>query len=493
MRSPIRRPSSSIAICRSSPVDSGVRAALGTSAPVAARRDLLLAALVASLPGLVVLAALALLGRLGPVEGVLGCGAALVSGFLIARARRSQGRALVAYARGTVAGHEPAPPTGPLAGPLGELGRELRRRGQRIEGQQRMLHAVIEAMPDPILLVDYEQTVIRANASAGRSFEAPEPPVPLGRVLRDPGVIAGVSGALNHAAASSVSFSPSSDRTKQFSARIEPVELGDGRRGALLALREQTEQVMIERMRSDFVANASHEIRTPLASIQGCIETLRGPARHDSQARDTFLEIMAQEADRMARLVDDLLSLSRIELAAHQPPRERCDLREVVTHAVDRLRATAKQGGVGIALDLPGNLPAVTGDADQLHQLFVNLVDNAIKYGGEGTVVRVSAVALDAAPADSGAASGRPCVRVAIADQGPGIAPEHLPRLTERFYRVDTRHSRRLRGTGLGLAIVKHILRRHQGHLAIASTVGAGSTFAVLLPTAPRGTVTALS
>ena len=289
MRSPIRRPSSSIAICRSSPVDSGVRAALGTSAPVAARRDLLLAALVASLPGLVVLAALALLGRLGPVEGVLGCGAALVSGFLIARARRSQGRALVAYARGTVAGHEPAPPTGPLAGPLGELGRELRRRGQRIEGQQRMLHAVIEAMPDPILLVDYEQTVIRANASAGRSFEAPEPPVPLGRVLRDPGVIAGVSGALNHAAASSVSFSPSSDRTKQFSARIEPVELGDGRRGALLALREQTEQVMIERMRSDFVANASHEIRTPLASIQGCIETLRGPARHDSQARDTFL------------------------------------------------------------------------------------------------------------------------------------------------------------------------------------------------------------
>jgi len=312
-------------------------------------------------------------------------------------------------------------------------------------------------------------------------------------VLRDPGVIAGVSGALNHAAASSVSFTPSSDRTKQFSARIEPVELGDGRRGALLALREQTEQVMIERMRSDFVANASHEIRTPLASIQGFIETLRGPARHDSNARDSFLEIMAQEADRMARLVDDLLSLSRIELAAHQPPRERCDLREVVTHAVERLRAAAKQGGVAIELDLPGNLPAVTGDADQLHQLFVNLVDNAIKYGGEGTVVRVTAAALDAAPADSGAASGRPCVRIAIADQGPGIAPEHLPRLTERFYRVDTRHSRRLRGTGLGLAIVKHILRRHQGHLAIESRVGVGSTFTVLLPTAPGGAVTVLS
>ena len=169
--------------------------------------------------------------------------------------------------------------------------------------------------------------VVQANAAARRGFDAPAPPVPLARVLRDPGVLAAVNGALAGTSASSVTFSPTHDRAKQFSSRIEPVDLGDGGRGVLIALREQTEQVMIERMRSDFVANASHEIRTPLASIQGFIETLRGPARHDPKARETFLEIMGEEAARMARLVDDLLSLSRIELAAHQPPRELCDPR----------------------------------------------------------------------------------------------------------------------------------------------------------------------
>jgi two-component system phosphate regulon sensor histidine kinase PhoR len=294
-----------------------------------------------------------------------------------------------------------------------------------------------------------------------------------------------VSGALAGTAASSVSFSPTHDRAKLFSSRIEPVDLGDGGRGTLIALREQTEQVMIERMRSDFVANASHEIRTPLSSIQGFIETLRGPARHDARARETFLEVMAEEAGRMARLVDDLLSLSRIELAAHQPPRERCDPIQVVRYALDRMQPAAAQSGVALAVELPPDLPPVVGDADQLHQLFVNLIDNAIKYGGEGSTVRITAAALDAAPADSGATAGRPCVRIAVADQGPGIAAEHLPRLTERFYRVDGGRNRRQRGTGLGLAIVKHILRRHQGHLAIDSSLGVGSTFAVLLPVAP--------
>ena len=182
--------------------------------------------------------------------------------------------------------------------------------------QQRMLRSTIEALPDPIMLVDGELTVIRANEAARRSFNSPAPPVALARVLRDPGVLAAVGAALAGNAAGSVAFSPTHDRVKQFSSRIEPVDLGDGRHGVLMTMREQTEQVMIERMRSDFVANASHEIRTPLASIQGMIETLRGAARHDPQARERFLEIMGEEAARMARLVDDLLSLSRVELAA---------------------------------------------------------------------------------------------------------------------------------------------------------------------------------
>jgi two-component system, OmpR family, phosphate regulon sensor histidine kinase PhoR len=390
---------------------------------------------------------------------------------------RDQPRPVPGEGKGLLAGR--------LVRPVTELGRELRRRSGRMVAQQRMLRSTIEALPDPIMLVDGELTVIRANEAARRSFDSPAPPVALARVLRDPGVLAAVGAALAGNAAGSVAFSPTHDRVKQFGSRIEPVDFGDGRRGVLMTMREQTEQVMIERMRSDFVANASHEIRTPLASIQGMIETLRGAARHDPQAREMFLAIMGDEAARMARLVDDLLSLSRVELAALQPPRELCHPSEALNFAVDRMRATAEQGGVTLAVDVPSELPAVLGDDDQLHQLFVNLIDNAIKYGGQGTAVRVEAVPLAAAPADSGPATGRPSVRISISDQGPGIAAEHPPRLTERLSRVEGARGRRPKGTGLGLAIVKHILRRHQGHLAIRSTPGAGSTFTVLLPAAP--------
>ena len=264
-------------------------------------------------------------------------------------------------------------------------------------------------------------------------------------MLRDPGVLAAVEGALSSGAGSSVAFSPTLDRTKQFSAQVEPLGAEGRERGVLIALRERTEEVMIERMRSDFVANASHEIRNPLAAIQGTIETLRGPARDDPHARAMFLDLMAGEAARMARLVDDLLSLSRIELAAHQPPTERCDLKAVLEQAVERMYAVAEPAKVRLATRFPPTLPAVVGDADQLHQLVVNLVDNAIKYGGEGKTVTVEAEALAAAPADAGAVAGRPCVRVTVSDEGPGIAREHIPRLTERFYRVDTARSRRLR------------------------------------------------
>ncbi|HEX6015482.1 MAG TPA: ATP-binding protein [Geminicoccaceae bacterium] len=470
------------------------------------RRALARESLIWSLPAALALAGLAASGQVGGLTALLAWLASLVAGGVLARGRLRELEAIAAWIEG-LPREQGRPPledaagalSGRLLRPVAELGRQLRRQSGRMAAQQRMLASVIEAVPDPILVVDRELTVLQANAAARRSFDAPAAgPVPLARVLRDPGVLAAVNGALAGSAATGVTFSPTHDRTKQFSSWVEPVDLGEGGRGALLALREQTEQVMIERMRSDFVANASHEIRTPLASIQGFIETLRGPARHDPQARDAFLEVMAEEAARMARLVDDLLSLSRIELAANQPPRERCDPRDALLLAVERMRPAAEKARAALELEIEADLPSVTGDADQLHQLFVNLIDNAIKYGGEGKTVRVAAEALAAAPADSGPAAGRPCVRVRVADQGPGIAREHLPRLTERFYRVETGRSRRQRGTGLGLAIVKHILRRHQGHLAVESEPGAGSTFSVLLPVAPADApaspvVTALS
>ena len=207
---------------------------------------------------------------------------------------------------------------------MSELGRELRRQSGRMAAQQRMLRSVIEALPDPIMVVDQELTVVQANAAARRSFDAPAPPVPLARILRDPGVLAAATAALAGTSASSVSFSPSHDRTKQFSARIEPVDLGDGGRGALLAHAradragdDRADALGFRRQRQPRDPHA----RSPRsrASSRPCAE----PARHDAKARESFLEIMAEEADRMARLVDDLLSLSRIELAAHQPPRER--------------------------------------------------------------------------------------------------------------------------------------------------------------------------
>ena len=344
--------------------------------------------------------------------------------------------------------------------------------------------SVIEAVPDPILVIDARLDVIRVNAAARRDFGIENRRLPLARVLRDPGVLAAVRGTLEAGTASNVTFTPMLYRQRLFSARVEPLDLGEEGPGVLVALREQTEQVMIERMRSDFVANASHEIRNPLASILGIVETLRGPARHDAKGREMFLELLAGEAARMTRLVDDLLSLSRIELAARQPPTERCEPKALLEQVIERMYAVAAGAKVRLVASIPADLPLIVCDPDQLHQLFVNLIDNAIKYGGEGKMVRITAEAVAAAPAAAGPAAGRPCVRVAVQDEGPGIAREHIPRLTERFYRVDSARSRKLRGTGLGLAIVKHILRRHQGHLAIQSGLGQGSTFTVYLPAA---------
>jgi two-component system, OmpR family, phosphate regulon sensor histidine kinase PhoR len=239
---------------------------------------------------------------------------------------------------------------------------------------------------------------------------------------------------------------------------------------------------MIERMRSDFVANASHELRTPLTALRGFIDTLAGPAKDDPAARQRFLETMAGEAARMSRLVDDLLSLSRIEQTEHQPPSQRVDLADCLDSVVRALGRYAEERNATLGLVLAEPLPAVVADRDQLVQLLTNLVDNAIKYGGAAGQVTIQAEHVRAAPPGAGPLTGRSAVRVVVKDRGPGIAREHLPRVTERFFRVDPGRSRQLGGTGLGLAIVKHITRRHRGHLLIESELGHGTTATVYLP-----------
>jgi len=413
----------------------------------------------------------------------------VVAAHLISRLWIGQAAALARWMIGLGSGEEGRRPVLVLGSalewmmwPALELARRARRAERQATLQGRRLSTVLEAVSDAVLLVDARETIVEANAAARRTFGLDRVGVPFARATRDPGVTAALRAALEAGTASTVVFSPVDDRLRLFTARIQPSESPEGGRGAVLALREQSEQLLIERMRSDFVANASHEIKTPLAAIIGIIETLRGPARDDAAARDVFLATLAEEASRMRRLVDDLLSLSQIELAAHRPPATLVSLAEVLEGTLARMRPVAEAARVRLVLEAPASAPDIVADADQLHQLFGNLIDNAIKYGGPDKDVRVVVRLLDAAPPTAGPVAGRPAVEVAIVDQGEGIAPEHLPRLTERFYRVDKARSRKVGGTGLGLAIVKHIVRRHQGHLAIESELGRGSRFAVLLP-----------
>jgi two-component system, OmpR family, phosphate regulon sensor histidine kinase PhoR len=240
-------------------------------------------------------------------------------------------------------------------------------------------------------------------------------------------------------------------------------------RHALLILRDLTVQQQIERMRTDFVANASHEIRTPLASLAGFIETMQGVAKQDEAARDKFLAVMKAQTDRMTRLTDDLLSLSRIEMQEHEKPAGLIDLEMVLNQTIDGLKQQAGQADVQLTLSVPQSC-SVPGDAHQLQQVFQNLVENALKYASEGRRVAISVERYDL------------YTDVQVRDHGRGIAAHHLPRLTERFYRVDVQDSRTRGGTGLGLAIVKHILNRHRGRLLIFSEAGYGSLFTARLP-----------
>jgi two-component system, OmpR family, phosphate regulon sensor histidine kinase PhoR len=311
---------------------------------------------------------------------------------------------------------------------------------------------VIERFPLPLLVTGEQEMLLAASASARRVFPALAIGRPISLVLRDPDSITALAAA----------------------GHIDPVtSTGSLPFRILCVFEDLTEQRATERMRVDFVANASHELRTPLASLLGFIETLQGPARDDPKARERFLAIMREQAGRMARLIDDLLSLSRAELRAHQQPVTPINLTGIVREIIDSLSLSASERGVTFKADLPETPAMIRGDRDDLLRLVENLVENAIRYGREGKTVDI---AIARRP------SGE--IELSVRDHGPGIAPEHLPRLTERFYRADISHSREIGGTGLGLAIVKHLVARHRGRLDIESRLGEGARFAIILPPA---------
>ncbi len=331
--------------------------------------------------------------------------------------------------------------------------------------------ALLDALRDPALLVGPDTRLRALNAPMRSLLPAARAGDPLALTLRSPDVLDAANRVLEGAAAEGVIWRERVPVERVFDAYLAPLTVG-GDRFVVLTLRETTEALRVERMRSDFIANVSHELRTPLASVMGFIETLQGPAREDPAARVRFLAIMRDQARRMSRLIDDLLSLSRIEQRAHLRPNAPVDLVGVVRHVADGLDLIAMENRVTLKLDTPDVL-IIPGDRDELIRLVENLVGNAITYGSlpdqdtgvENTLLQQGDQA-----------------RLSVRDHGQGIAREDLPRLTERFYRADVGVSRAKGGTGLGLALVKHIVARHRGRLFITSQPGEGACFEALLP-----------
>jgi two-component system, OmpR family, phosphate regulon sensor histidine kinase PhoR len=333
--------------------------------------------------------------------------------------------------------------------------------------------AVVDAIPTAAVALDAAGTVVHHNRLVAELFSKIENGRQLSQVTRNPDLIAAVDRAFasdERITVELVERVPVERRISATVSRLSP-SVEPSSPHLLVTFRDLTEQDKLAQMRADFIANASHELRTPLASLRAFVETLQGPAREDAAARERFLKLMASQAERMTRLIDDLLSLSRVEMRVHLPPRGIVELKETAAYVCQSLEPVAESAKTHLAFVRDGMPARVRGDREEIVQVLQNLIQNAIKYGREGGHIEVR-VGRDAA---RGAGNAR--VWVSVTDDGPGIAPVHLPRLTERFYRVNVASSREKGGTGLGLAIVKHILNRHRGELKIASKLGAGSTF----------------
>ena len=335
------------------------------------------------------------------------------------------------------------------------------------------LQAFIDSSADAILMVENAR-VTAANQVALRLLGANIVGQNVRMAFRHAGAIERLSDPDAQHSGHPIRLTGIGQKNQLWDMRIQT--MGPSQKIVHLADRSGTQAA--EKMRVDFVANASHELLTPLAAIKGFIETLDDPAAGDDAAtRGRFLGIMATETDRMQALVRDLMSLSRIEAEKYDPPQTPVDFSDIVMETVDQLRNSQKDRGTDIVIDVTADLPSVMGDAGQLRQLASNILNNALKYGRAGTPVTVLL----------GRSRSGAMINFSVTDVGDGIAPEHLPRLTERFYRVDSGRSRLVGGTGLGLSLVKHIIDRHRGHLEIRSTIGKGTTVAVLLPVVPTG------
>ncbi|MEP4378010.1 MAG: phosphate regulon sensor histidine kinase PhoR [Alphaproteobacteria bacterium] len=448
---------------------------------------LIAAALIFGAPGCIVLVALAQLDLLSRGVAIIGAGLIVIGVAVVAF--RPLGRLRRITRRMDLLVNQPAEtetparlpdgfgPAGDMAATLFRLERSWARDRKQLSDGLRAAQDLFDALPNPLVTLDAQARLVYANAAARALLEGRHGVIDLaGRdlsaVIRQPGILEAVAEVLDGMSTRTVEFTFTDRGDQSFEARVEPIRSestsnNDAR--ALILMRDVTALRRGEQMRADFVANVSHELRTPLTSLVGFIETLRGPAKDDPEAQARFLDLMETQSTRMTRIVNDLLSLSRIEMNEHTPPNDTVNLRQTIATVTDLLAPQSRARDVKIELVLGALTEPVVGQADELTQLFQNLIENAIKYGRAGSTVRVEATVRN------------DVVSVSIVDQGDGISREHISRLTERFYRVDTARSRELGGTGLGLAIVKHIANRHRGELTIQSEPGVGSTFTVTL------------
>ena len=361
--------------------------------------------------------------------------------------------------------------------------------------QKQTTAALIEALPDPVLILDETHHLVFTNEAARNLFNITASGLDISAVIRAPNFLEALTEVAETKTSRTIQLLERVPIERQFSVTISWIaakskkdkKQTEGDLAMMAYFHDLTEQERLNRMRSDFIANASHELRTPLASLLGFIETLQGPARHDEAAREKFLKVMATQGKRMTRLIDDLLSLSRIEMNAHKRPKDQVDLVNIIGNTIDVLAPLADEQNITIHLETSAEKVITKGHRDELAQVFQNLIHNAIKYGQtneEEAIIQIRIHENFEEGTSQGSSRQQDNIRVEIQDFGSGIDPVHIPRLTERFYRVDVKQSREKGGTGLGLAIAKHIVSHHQGQLKIRSKPGEGSTFTVILPTA---------
>ena len=451
---------------------------------------LLKSALVISLPPLLVMAVLVVMGALDLTHFLLAYLVILLGSTAFVYPFLSNVSALNHYVQNLSQDKRVRPPdlsflsmVAELSEALGRLQRIWEIKKQQMERVITEREILVDTLPDILIMINDEKQIVRTNRAARAIFGQNLANRHLRDIIATPSLIDAVSSVIEDLRGREVEFRIEDPVLRDFLAVIErfPIPSAGGM-SIVITMNDITELKSVEQMRADFVANASHEIRTPLTTIMGCVETLQGVGKDDPAALDIFLPLMAQQGERMKRLIDDLLSLSKIEMNAHSIPMDPVDIGQIIRDEVKHFEHQAREKKVSLVVDVPENLPLVKGDAKELSQVLYNLISNALKYGSPDTDVTVVARVTNELPRDQNMRNYSRVLAMSVKDQGEGIAKEHLARLTERFYRVDTARTRTVGGTGLGLAIVKGILTRHRGAITIDSVVGKGSSFNTFLP-----------